>query len=241
MDFSGKQVLVVGGSSGIGNGIAQAFRAAGAAVTVWGTRASAQDYQEEDGCNLDGLNYVGIDVADRDQLDAAACYDVLDVAVLCQGIVVYGRGEFERPGWDRVMAVNLRSLMDCAIRFKAPLARAEGSLIIVSSVSGLRANRGNPAYAASKAAAISLTKTLAEAWAPERVRVNGIAPGLVETKLTKATTSNPSRIDATLAAIPLGRAGLPAEMAGAALFLASPHASYVVGHTLVVDGGLTLS
>jgi 3-oxoacyl-[acyl-carrier protein] reductase len=108
-------------------------------------------------------------------------------------------------------------------------------------VSGFRANRGNPAYAASKAGAISLTRTLGEAWARDGVRVNGVAPGLVATKLTKVTTDHPERREAALRSIPLGRMGQPSEMGGAALFLASPLASYLVGQTLVVDGGLTLS
>ena len=119
-------------------------------------------------------------------------------------------------------------------------AAASGSIVIVSSISGLKANIGNPAYAASKAGAISLTKTLGQAWGPEGIRVNGLAPGLVDTKLTRVTTQNPERMAGALATIPQRRAGLPADMAGAAIFLASPLASYVTGHTLVVDGGLSL-
>ncbi|MBT6277705.1 MAG: SDR family oxidoreductase, partial [Chromatiales bacterium] len=103
------------------------------------------------------------------------------------------------------------------------------------------AARGNPAYSASKAGAIGLTKTLGEAWAPEGIRVNGIAPGFVDTKITKVTTANPKCLQQTLAAIPCGRLGTPDDMAGAALFLASPLASYIAGQTLVVDGGLVLS
>lgn len=240
-DFSGKTVLVVGGSSGIGNGIAHAFRARGADVHVWGTRASAADYSAEEGSDLAGLGYSCVDVADPDAIAAApAPFAGLDILVLCQGVVAYKRAEFEREGWDRVMAVNLDSLMHIARKFRPALAASQGSLIIVSSISGLKANIGNPAYAASKAGAISLTKSLAQAWAPEGIRVNGLAPGLVDTKLTKVTTDSPERLAAALARIPQRRMGLPVDMAGAALFLASPLASYVTGHTLVVDGGLSL-
>lgn len=240
-NFAGKRVLVVGGSSGIGNGIAHGFRRRGAEVHVWGTRASAADYSAEDGSDLAGLGYSHVDVGDPDAIEAAALpFDSLDVLVLCQGTVVYSRGEFEREGWDRVMAVNLDSLMHCARKFKAQLAEAGGSLIIVSSVSGTKANIGNPAYAASKAGAISLTKTLGQAWARDGIRVNGLAPGLVDTKLTRVTTQNPERLQGALATIPQGRTGTPEDMAGAAIFLASPLASYVTGHTLIVDGGLTL-
>lgn len=240
-DFTGKTVLVVGGSSGIGNGIAHAFNDRGARVAVWGTRPGAADYRTEEGSNLSGLAYAQVDVGDPEAIEAAAePFGTLDVLVLCQGWVVYRRGEFERPGWDRVMAVNLDSLMGCARKFHDRLAAAKGSLIIVSSVSGLRANIGNPAYAASKAGAISLTKTLGQAWAADGIRVNGLAPGLVDTKLTKVTTANPARRGGAIARIPVGRMGEPADMAGAAIFLASPLAAYVTGHTLVVDGGLSL-
>lgn len=239
--FDNKRVLVVGGSSGIGNAIAQAFRAAGAEVTVWGTRAQASDYSGEAGSDLEGLAYAPVDVGDRDSLDRARLPEPLDVVVLCQGIVLYGRREFVREGWDQVMAVNLRSVMDCAMRCRPGLAASSGSMIIMSSVSAFRANRGNPAYAASKAATVSLTTTLAEAWATDGIRVNAVAPGLVETRMTRVTTDNPARLAATLASIPLGRAGAPAEIADAVLFLASPAATYILGHTLVVDGGLTLS
>ena len=240
-DFTGKTVLVVGGSSGIGNGIAHAFRERGARVHVWGTRAKASDYDPADGSDLTGLGYDCVDVGDPDATKAAPLpFDSLDVLVLSQGTVVYGRGEFEREGWDKVVAVNLDSLMHCCRKFQSQLLLSQGSITIVSSISGLGANKGNPAYAASKAGAISLTRTLGQAWAPDGIRVNGLAPGLVDTKLTKVTTENPKRLAGALRAIPAGRMGTPADMAGVALFLASPLASYVNGQTLVADGGLSL-
>jgi 3-oxoacyl-[acyl-carrier protein] reductase len=240
-DFSGKRVLVVGGSSGIGNGIAHAFRLRGAEVHVWGTRANAADYDPADGSDLSGLGYTCVDVGDPDAIEAAPLpFDGLDVLVLCQGTVVYRRGEFERAGWDKVMAVNLDSLIHCANKFRAQLAEAKGSVIVVSSVAGFKANIGNPAYAASKAGAVSLVKSLGQAWAGEGIRVNGLAPGLVATKLTKVTTDHPERLAGALARIPDGRLGTPEDMAGTAIFLASPLASYVTGHTVVVDGGLSL-
>jgi 3-oxoacyl-[acyl-carrier protein] reductase len=241
MDFTDKRVLVVGGSSGIGNGIAHAFRRRGARVHVWGTRQTAADYAGNEGSDLQGLGYDGVDVGDPQMIDEAPHpFDGLDVLVLCQGTVVYRRGEFERNGWDTVMAVNLDSVMDCARKFRSALSATRGSIIIVSSIAGFKANIGNPAYAASKAGAISLTKTLGQAWARDGIRVNGLAPGLVDTKLTKVTTENPERRAGALASIPQGRLGTPEDMAGAALFLASPLAAYVTGHTLVVDGGLSL-
>lgn len=242
LDFTGQKVLVVGGSSGIGNGIAHGFRQRGADVTVWGTRPSADDYDAANGSDLNGLSYVSVNASDHQAvLDHQPDFETLDVLVMCQGTVRYGGEEFEREGWDAVMDVNINSVMDCARKFHPMLAAANGSVIIVSSVSGMQSNIGNPAYAASKAAAISLTKTLGEAWARDGIRVNGLAPGLVPTKLTAVTTENEKRMQGALRAIPLRRAGTPEEMAGVALFLASPLAAYVQGQTIVADGGLTLS
>lgn len=241
LDFSGRNVLVVGGSSGIGNGIAQGFRAAGAAVHVWGTRATAADYADEEGSDLAGLGYTRVDVSSPQAiLSAPAPFERLDVLVLSQGIVLYKRQEFAAEGWDRVMAVNLDSVMHAAQRFHGALKAAGGTVIVVSSVAAYRATMGNPAYAASKAAAVALVRTLGQAWAADGIRVNGFAPSLVDTKLTRVTTRHPERRDRTLAKIPLGRFGTVEEMAGVALFLASPLSGYVVGQTIVVDGGLTL-
>lgn len=240
-DFTGKRVLVVGGSSGIGNGIAQEFRSRGAKVAVWGTRASAADYDPETGSDLSGLDYAQVDVGDPKAIFAAAApFDGLDVLVLSQGIVAYKQAEFKQPGWDKVMAVNLDSLIHCCEKFRPTLSDNQGSIVIISSVSGAQANIGNPAYAASKAGAISLTKSLGQAYARDGIRVNGVAPGLVDTKLTKVTTEHPDRLRGALRAIPLRRVGAPAEIAGGVLFLASPLASYVCGQTLFVDGGLSL-
>jgi 3-oxoacyl-[acyl-carrier protein] reductase len=241
LDFSGKQILVVGGSSGIGNGIAQSFRGKGARVLVCGTRAGAADYSAADGSDLAGLAYAQLDVSDAQAIEAfAPPFDRLDVVVLAQGAVIYRRGEFEMAGFRKVLEVNLISLMACAVKFHPMLKAAKGSLIIVSSTAAYHATKGNPAYNASKTGAVGLTRTLAQAWAEDGIRVNGIAPGLVDTKMTKVTTANPKRLEGAIERIPLKRLGTPADMAGAALFLASPLASYIDGHTLVVDGGLIL-
>ena len=241
LDFSGKQVLVVGGSSGIGNGIAQAFRARGARVAVCGTRASASDYSPDDGSQLEGLHYSQLDVSDPSAVERfQPAFDRLDILVLAQGAVIYRRGEFQMDGFRKVMEVNLMSLMACATKFHTMLAASRGSLIIVSSTAAYHSTMGNPAYNASKTGAMGLTRTLGEAFAGDGIRVNGIAPGLVDTKMTKVTTANPKRLEGALQRIPLGRLGTPEDMAGAALFLASPLSSYIVGQTIIVDGGLIL-
>jgi 3-oxoacyl-[acyl-carrier protein] reductase len=241
LDQTGRTVLVVGGSSGIGNGMAQAFRRHGATVHVFGTRPGAADYKGEEGSDLDGLHYAQLDVSRPQAIEELRPpFDALDVLILAQGTVVYQRGEFAMDGFRKVVEVNLMSLMGCAGKFHAMLKAAQGSLIIVSSTAAYHATKGNPAYNASKTGAVGLTRTLAQAWATDGIRVNGIAPGLVDSKLTKVTTANPKRLEGALQQIPLGRLGTPADMAGAALFLASPLASYIVGQTIVVDGGLIL-
>ncbi|MDO8706448.1 MAG: SDR family oxidoreductase [Sulfuricaulis sp.] len=241
LDFTGKTVLVVGGSSGIGNGIAQAFRAHGAAVHVWGTRAGAADYSAGEGSNLTGLHYEQLDASDFDAIEAyKPPFQRLDVLVLAQGIVLYKRAEFDMAGFQKVIGVNLSSIMSCALKFESMLAETKGALITISSTAAYHSTPGNPAYNASKAGAVGLTRSLADTWAKKGIRVNGIAPGMVDTKLTKVTTGNPQRLEAILGNIPLGRLGTTEEMAGVALFLASPLSSYIVGQTIPVDGGLIL-
>lgn len=241
LDYSGKTVLVVGGSSGIGNATAQAFRAAGATVHVWGTRASADDYAGQPGSDLTGLHYAQMDVERISDIEAyKPPFSSLDVLVLSQGVVLYKRQEFTREGFEKIITINLQSVMACAMKFHDMLAASHGAVIIVSSTAAFHATMGNPAYSASKAGALGLTRTLAQAWAGEGIRVNGIAPGYVTTKMTTVTTENPQRRASAEQRIPVGRIGEPDEIAGVALFLASPLASYICGHTVVADGGMLL-
>ncbi|WP_084398760.1 SDR family NAD(P)-dependent oxidoreductase [Henriciella aquimarina] len=241
IDFTGKTALVVGGTSGIGNATAQAFRTKGADVHVWGTRQSPEDYENEPTSDLAGIRYECMDVVESGRVESyAPPFSKLDVLVLCQGLVLYERKEFETEGFSRVLDVNLTSLMTCAMKFRDLLSQSNGSLIIVSSSAAFHATRGNPAYNASKAGALGLTRTLAQAWAAEGIRVNGIAPGFVPTRMTRVTTENEKRADAARSNIPLGRFGTPEEMAAIALFLASPMSGYIVGQTLLADGGMLL-
>ncbi|MFM5931962.1 MAG: SDR family NAD(P)-dependent oxidoreductase [Novosphingobium sp.] len=240
LDFTGQNALVIGGSSGIGNGIAAALRDRGAKVHVWGTRASAADYDGADS-DLAGMGYTQVDVSSPQAIAAApAPFDQIDVLVHSQGAVLYKRQEFTPEGWSKVMAVNLDSVMHISTRFQPALAAAKGRVIVVSSVGAFQATIANPAYAASKAGAVNLVRALAKAWAGEGIRVNGIAPSLVDTKMTKITMDSEERRGRALAKIPLGRFGSVEEMAGVALFLASPLSGYVTGQTITVDGGLLL-
>ncbi|MDY0748154.1 SDR family oxidoreductase [Paucibacter sp. R3-3] len=242
LDFNGRTVLVVGGSSGIGNGIANAFLERGARVHVWGTRPNAAAYADAPDSHLAGIGYSQVDVSDSRNVEAVSLpFESLDVLVQCQGTVLYERQEFKTPGFRQVLDVNLTSLMACADRCFAALQAARGAMIVVSSAAAFHSTRGNPAYNASKTGAFGLTRTLGEAWAEHGIRVNGIAPGLVDTKLTRVTTSSPKRLEGALRRIPLGRLGTPEDMAHVALFLASPMSSYMLGQTLLVDGGMLLA
>lgn len=241
LSMAGKRALVVGGSSGIGNGIAQLFRSQGARVRIWGTRASAADYANETNSDLTGLEYEQVDVSDPASIDAAGDFPVgLDVLVLAQGAVVYRRKEFEIETFRKVVDVNLISVMHCCTRFYPAIRERKGTIVVISSIGAYKSVVGNPAYAASKAGVVGLTRTLGDAWGREGVRVNGIAPGMIATKMTAVTTEHPDRLQAALNTISLGRLGLPADVASTALFLVSPLAEYITGQTIVVDGGRSL-
>lgn len=241
LDFDQATVLVTGGTAGIGNGIARAFLDRGAAVHVTGTRASASDYAMVEGSDLTGLRFHQLDVTD----DAAvAAFDPgitrLDVLVNNAGAVVFGKQEFQMPTFRDVVDVNLHGVMSTCVRFRDALAEAGGSIINVASVAAFRATPFNPAYSASKGAIRTLTTSLAAAWGPRGIRVNGVAPGYVATRLT-GPMQDPALQAASIERTPLGRWGTPEDMANAALFLASPLASYITGQLIVVDGGMSLS
>lgn len=241
LEFGGKTVLVVGGSSGIGNGIAQAFRARGASVHVWGTRPAAEDYAGSPSSDLTGLAYRQVDVADIDGVGALdPGFEALDILVLSQGGPMHDDSEFDLGNFQKQLDLNLASVMACAMKFHDRLKDARGSLIVIGSISAFHANATLPAYAAAKAGVARLVTVLASAWAREGVRVNSIAPGLVLTKAAKSSR-DPAMAARAREIIPMGRTGTPEDMAGAALYLASPLASYVTGQTLIVDGGLSLT
>lgn len=240
LDFGGKTVLVVGGSSGIGNGVAHAFKVRGATVHVFGTR-DASDYRAEDGSDLSGLLYTRVDVSDFEALEALELpFDKLDVLVTCQGAVAYNRTEFEMETFRKVVDVNLNSVMACCMKVQSLLAESKGVAVIFGSIAGFHSSIGNPAYASSKAGTHMLVRTLGETWARSGIRINSVAPGLVDTKLTKITTAVPERLERQLKQIPMRRMGTPADMAGPALFLASDLSAYMTGQTLIVDGGRLL-
>ncbi|MEM8826271.1 MAG: SDR family oxidoreductase [Pseudomonadota bacterium] len=233
MDFSGKHVLVVGGSSGIGLAAARGFHDAGASVSVTGTRASASDYD-----GLDDLAYAQLDTADRHGVAAfAATVRALDVLVNAAGMVMYGRKEFDIANFEAVLAANLTGIFQLCAALRPALAAAKGAIVNIGSVASHRGVIGQPAYSASKGGMLTLTKSLALAYAKDGIRVNQVSPGLVQTKLTRVSWEADDRRHAIERGIPLGRIGRPRDIAGAILFLASDLAGWTTGTDIIIDGG----
>ena len=233
-DFQGHTVLVTGASSGIGLAIARAFLDAGAAVTITGT-GPEKSYETDFGA----MRYRRLEVRDGAAVTALAeQIPALDVLVNAAGTArPDGRDEFEPEAFAEALNVNLAGSFRPAQAFRAQLSESRGSVLNIASMSSYFGLPTVPGYTASKGGVVALTRALAVAWAPHGIRVNAIAPGWVRTKLTAPVIANVDRNRAILARTPLGRWAEPDEMAGAALFLASPAAGFITGVTLPVDGG----
>lgn len=207
-------------------------------MTVTGTRAAATDYAGTDG-SLDGLGYARLDLADRAGVAALPLPARLDALVVAGAKVAYRRAEFAVGTFADVVATNLVGPMQLAERCRPALAAARGAIVFVGSVASFRGTIGQPAYSASKGGLLTLTRSLAMAWAKDGIRVNLVAPGLIRTRMTEVTWSNDDRLAATERQVPLGRIGEPGDVAGPILFLCSDAARYVTGTSLLVDGGLS--
>ena len=241
IDFNKKNVLVIGGSSGIGRGIAESFVNYNANVCITGTRDSINDYEENISKNIGKCNYQQLDLSNHDNLkEIDLPFNNLDHLICSQGIVAYKRKEFEMDTFKKVVDLNLNSIMASCSFFQEKLSQSNGSIIIIGSGASYHSVKGNPAYSASKGGLLTLIKTLAEAWAENNIRVNGIAPGFVATKLTEVTYKNEKRYEDTLQSIPLGRWGTPNDMGELACFLCSSGASYITGQMITSDGGMSL-
>ncbi len=242
MNFQSKNIVIIGGSSGIGRGIASSFIDKGANVCITGTKEKLEDYDEDISENIKKCIYQKLDLSDSENIQNLSLpFENIHTLVCSQGIVAYDRKEFEMDTFKSVIDLNLNSVMASCTFFHENLIKNNGSIVIIGSGASYHAVKGNPAYSASKGGLLTLIKTLAEAWAIDGIRVNGIAPGYVATKLTEVTFGNEKRYKNTLKSIPLRRWGSPEDMGEVCCFLCSDGASYVTGQMITVDGGMGLS
>jgi len=246
-DLSGKVALVTGGGTGLGKGIALGLAGAGAFTVVAGRRQAPLEkaVAEMAAGGGKGAWLVG-DVSRVEgarRLVEGARRGRLDILVNAAGTIRRGPMlEFSEHDWDEVMATNLKGLFFCS-QAAARIMKEQGGGRIIH-IASLTSERGFPnvaSYGASKAAVAQLTKSMAVEWAPHKITVNAIGPGWFRTEMTDALFQNQEWHDRILVRHPLGRFGVPEDLAGAAVFLASPAADYVTGQAIYVDGGyLTL-
>jgi 2-deoxy-D-gluconate 3-dehydrogenase len=248
LDLAGRTALVTGASRGIGRAIALGLAGAGADVALSARDAEAlQSLAKE----VDALGRKAV-VLPADVTDADACHQLVGDAVAGLGrldVLVNNAGgssymgpftELRFSGWEKTMRLNVDSLVHlCQAAGRHMIERGSGSIVNVASVAGLGATPMLAAYGASKAAVISLTKTLAHEWGASGVRVNALCPGWTMTDLNRNLWDGPDQGAAFVTGQPIKRWATVEEMVGPTLFLASDASSYVTGQALVVDGGAT--
>ncbi len=251
-DLSGKVALITGSSRGIGRSIAEEYARAGAKVVISSRKLDACE-AVRDAINAECGAGTAIAVAcnigrkeDMQRLvdETLSAFGSIDVLVANAAInPVYGPlGSVTDEAWDKIMGTNLRSTWQlCTMVMPGMADRKDGSVIVLSSIAGLRGNPVIGAYGVSKAAEAALVRNLAVEYGRANVRVNAIAPGIVETDFAKALTDNPDIAKAVMRRAPLGRFGKPVEIAGVALMLATAAGAFITGQLIVADGGATIA
>lgn len=242
-DFSGSRVLVTGGSSGIGAGIARAFLDAGALVSITGRRPAASDYSSD----LSAYRYHPLELTDSAGIErVASAQSGLDVLVNNAGATLPGgRNEYIPEVFEQALAINLFGAFRMATACRPLLAKSSlaggASIVNLASMSSFFAVPMVPGYGAAKAAVVQMTKNLAVAWGGDGIRVNAVAPGIIESNMTAPMKGVEALEKPQLDRTPMGRWGLPEDVAPAILFLASSAAAFITGQTLPVDGGYSIA
>jgi 2-deoxy-D-gluconate 3-dehydrogenase len=243
--LKGKNALVTGSGTGLGAGMAMALAQAGASVVIHGRNQSRID----ETCKAIRQSGGKAVRAVADLSDGQAAEGLIELAIRELGsldILVNNAGiirrtpaaDYSLKDWTDVLETNLNAVFRlCQLAGRHMLARGSGKIINIASLLSFQGGVVVPAYAAAKGAVAQLTKALANEWAPKGVNVNAIAPGYMETDVTTALRADPVRSRQILERIPAGRWGMPQDLAGAAVFLASAASDYLHGHVLVVDGG----
>ncbi|SAL24743.1 SDR family oxidoreductase [Caballeronia telluris] len=254
--LEGQTALVTGASSGIGFGVAEALAAAGAAVAInYHSHGEPAEKLAADIEKAGGSAFaVGADVSDETQLDAMfdavrERFGTVDIVVANSGLQKDARFiDMTLDDWNTVMSVNLagqfltaqRAVREFVRRGPRPVSKALGKIICMSSVHEIIPWAGHVNYAASKGGIQMMMKSLAQEVAPQRIRVNAIAPGAIRTPINRDAWDSKEALDKLLKLVPYGRIGEVDDIGRAAVWLASDESDYVVGTTLYVDGGMTL-
>ena len=242
-DYSKTNILVTGGTSGIGKAIAEAYLTAGANVTITGTKSSLHKYSN----NTDKFSYIKLNLEDKESIDnIKKSVNTLDILINNGGLTFPdGKSEDDPDIFDRAVYIHLNSFYRLSNLLHPILKKSNiqggASIIGIASMTSFFGMPIVPGYGAGKGGLVQLIKTLSMKWANDPIRVNAIAAGFIKTRMTEPILSSEEMSQDIINRIALKKFGDPIDIANAVLFMTSPAASYITGETLRVDGGYSIS